>query len=313
MSALTVVQVGYGVTTQDLGRPGLSDMGLGAAGPADRGSAALANRMVGNRPHAAVLEALLGSVALRTDAHVVAAVTGAPCPVSIERADGRVRGAAAYEVLLLEPGDTLRVGLPEDRLRAYVAVRGGIAVEPVLGSRSWDSLAQLGPAPLSAGDVLPVGPAVRGATATTDGTATAGDGLGVGPWPVVDAVPPPLLPRPGDPVVLDVVPGPRDDWFTPDWRATLTGQDFHVTPDSDRVGVRTTADAPLVRAVTRELPSEGVQTGSLQVPPAGFPVLFLADHPVTGGYPVVAVLTPESVDRAAQLRPGDTLRFRIAR
>lgn len=303
MSTLTVVQVGYGVTTQDLGRPGLSDMGLGAAGAADRGSAALANRMVGNRRDAAVLEALLGSVTLRTDAYTVAAVTGAPCPVSVERADGRVRGAAAYEVLLLEPGDTLRVGLAEDRLRAYVAVRGGIAVEQVLGSRSWDSLAQLGPAPLSVGEVLPVGDASDG----------VGVGAGAGAWPVVDAVPPPLLPWPGDPVVLDVVPGPRDDWFTPEWRTTLTGQEFHVSPDSDRVGVRTTASTPLVRAVTRELPSEGVETGSLQVPPAGFPVLFLADHPVTGGYPVVAVLTPESVDRAAQLRPGDTLRFRLAR
>lgn len=299
MSTLTVVQVGYGVTTQDLGRPGLSDMGLGAAGAADRGSAALANRMVGNRPDAAVLEALLGSVTLRTDTYTVAAVTGAPCPVAIERADGRVHGAAAYEVLLLEPGDTLRVGLAEERLRAYVAVRGGVAVDPVLGSRSWDSLAQLGPAPLTVGDVVPI--------------ESSGEASDVGPWPVVDAVPPPLLPWPGDPVVLDVVPGPRDDWFTPEWRTTLTGQEFHVSPDSDRVGVRTTAATPLVRAVTHELPSEGVETGSLQVPPAGFPVLFLADHPVTGGYPVVAVLTPESVDRAAQLRPGDTLRFRTAR
>lgn len=306
MSTLTVVHVGYGVTTQDLGRPGLSDMGLGAAGAADRGSAALANRMVGNRPDAAVLEALLGSVTLRTDAYAVAAVTGAPCPVTIERADGRAHGASAYEVLLLEPGDTLRVGLAEERLRAYVAVRGGVAVDPVLGSRSWDSLAHLGPAPLTVGDVLPIG-------AGPGHGAGAEVGVGVGAWPVVDAVPPPLLPWPGDPVVLDVVPGPRDDWFTPEWRTTLTGQEFHVSPDSDRVGVRTTAATPLVRAVTHELPSEGVETGSLQVPPAGFPVLFLADHPVTGGYPVVAVLTPESVDRAAQLRPGDTLRFRTAR
>lgn len=294
MSTLTVLHVGLGVTTQDLGRPGTSDMGLGAAGPADRGSAALANRMVGNRPDAAVLEALLGSVTLRADAHVVAAVTGAPCPVSIERADGRVHGAAAYEVLALAPGDTVRVGLPTDRLRAYVAVRGGVAVGRVLGSRSWDTLARLGPAPLTVGDVLPVGDDADG-------------------WPVVDAVAPPTPTRAGSPVVLDVVPGPRDDWFTPAWQSVLTGQEYTVSADSDRVGVRTTAAGPLVRAVTRELPSEGVETGSLQVPPAGHPVLFLADHPVTGGYPVVAVLTPESVDRAAQLRPGDALRFRVVR
>ncbi len=292
MSALTVLQVGYGAATQDLGRPGFSDMGLGAAGAADRGSAALANRLVGNRPDAAVLEALLGSVTLRTDAYVVVATAGAACPVEIERADGRVRGAASHEVLMLVPGDTLRIGTATAGLRSYIAVLGGFAVEPVLGSRAWDSLARLGPPPSSPGDVLPIG----------DARAS---------WPIVDAVPQPDEHWPDDPVVLDVTAGPRDDWFTPDWRDTLTRQDFTVGSDSDRVGVRTTAPQPLVRAVTVELPSEGVETGSLQVPPEGFPVLFLADHPVTGGYPVVAVLTPESVDRAAQLRPGDTIRFRL--
>ncbi|MCJ1714362.1 biotin-dependent carboxyltransferase family protein [Curtobacterium sp. VKM Ac-2922] len=296
MTRLTVLHVGYGAATQDRGRPGFSDMGLGSAGAADRGSAALANRMVGNRPDAAVLEALLGSVSLRSDAHVVATVTGAPCPVDVEHLDGTIRGAAAYEVLLLGPGDVLHIGVPATGLRAYVAVRGGFAVEPVLGSRSWDSLARLGPAPLSVGDVLPIGSAAE-----------------AGSWPVVDAVAPPREPMPGEPVVLDVVPGPRDDWFTPAWRSTLTEQEYAVSADSDRVGVRTTAAVPLVRAVTHELPSEGVETGSLQVPPEGHPVLFLADHPVTGGYPVVAVLTPGSVDRAAQLRPGDVVRFRIAR
>lgn len=292
MSALTVLHVGFGVVTQDLGRPGFSDMGLGAAGAADRGSAALANRLVGNRPDAAVLEALLGSVTLRADAYVVAATAGAACPVEIEQADGRVRGAASHEVLMLAPGDTLRIGTATTGLRSYVAVLGGFAVEPVLGSRSWDSLARLGPPPLSSGDVLPIG----------DARAS---------WPIVDAVPQPDERWPDDPVALDVTAGPRDDWFTPEWRDTLTGQDFTVGSDSDRVGVRTTAPQPLVRAVTVELPSEGVESGSLQVPPEGFPVLFLADHPVTGGYPVVAVLTPGSVDRAAQLRPGDTIRIRL--
>lgn len=288
MSALTVLQVGPGTSTQDLGRTGFSDAGLGASGAADRGAAALANRMVGNRPDAAVLEALLGSVTLRSDAHVVVATTGAPCPVEVTSADGRVRGAAPYEVLALAPGDVLRLGLPDSGLRAYVAVRGGFAVAPVLGSRSWDSLARLGPPPVSVGDVLPVGDDADG-------------------WPVVDAVAPP------SPTghVLDVVAGPRDDWFLPSWRSLLTGQEHRVSPDSDRVGVRTTATHPLVRAVTRELPSEGVETGSLQVPPDGHPVLFLADHPVTGGYPVVAVLTPAAIDRAAQLRPGAAVRFRI--
>lgn len=292
MSGLTVLQVGPGTSTQDLGRPGFSDAGLGTSGAADRGAAALANRLVGNRPEAAVLEALLGSVTLRSDAHVVAALTGAPCPVTVERADGRVRGGAAYEVLTLAPGDVLRVGTATVGLRAYLAVRGGIAVEAVLGSRSWDSLAHLGPPPVTTGDVLPIGDAADA-------------------WPHVDAVAPPRWPAPGEAVVLEVTAGPRDDWFTPAWRAVLVDQLHQVTPDSDRVGVRTTAARPLVRRVPGELPSEGVETGSLQVPPAGHPVLFLADHPVTGGYPVVAVLTPASVDRAAQLRPGDAIRFRV--
>lgn len=292
MSTLTVLQVGPGTSTQDLGRPGFSDTGLGAAGAADRGAAALANRLVGNRPDAAVLEALLGSVTLRSDAHVVASLTGAPCPVTVEAADGRVRGGACFEVVTLAPGDVLRVGTATAGLRTYLAVRGGLAVDPVLGSRSWDSLARLGPPPVAIGDVLPIGDAADA-------------------WPLVDAVAPPRWSPPGEAVVLDVTAGPRDDWFTPDWRTVLAGQVHHVTPDSDRVGVRTTAARPLVRAVTRELPSEGVETGSLQVPPTGHPVLFLADHPVTGGYPVVAVLTPASVDRAAQLRPGDAVRFRV--
>ncbi|MGN6408844.1 MAG: biotin-dependent carboxyltransferase family protein, partial [Curtobacterium sp.] len=290
MTALTVLQVGPGTSIQDLGRPGFSDTGLGAAGAADRGSAALANRLVGNRPDAAVLEALLGSVTLRSDAHVVACLTGAPCPVMVESADGRVRGAACFEIVPLAPGDVLRVGTATSGLRTYLAVRGGLAVEPVLGSRSWDSLARLGPPPVTVGDVLPIGDAA-------------------GSWPLVDAVAPPSWGPPGGVVVLDVTAGPRDDWFAPGWRTILADQVHHVSPDSDRVGVRTTAQRPLVRSVTRELPSEGAETGSLQVPPEGHPVLFLADHPVTGGYPVVAVLTPASVDRAAQLRPGDAVRF----
>lgn len=300
MTTLTVVRVGPGTSVQDLGRPGFSDVGLGASGAADRGSAALAGRMVGNRPDAAVLEALLGSVSLRADGYVVAALTGAVGPVRIERADGRVRGAAVFEVITLRPGDTLHVDTATIGLRTYLAVRGGFAVEPVLGSRSWDSLAELGPPPVVIGDVLPVGDAADS-------------------WPVIDAVVPRFGPGAG-PVAgtsgaasLDLVAGPRDDWFDPGWRAVLTGQVHHVTPDSDRIGVRTVAPQPLVRAVHHELPSEGVETGSLQVPPEGHPVLFLADHPVTGGYPVVGVLTPASVDRAAQLRPGDAVRFRIVR
>jgi allophanate hydrolase subunit 2 len=110
---------------------------------------------------------------------------------------------------------------------------------------------------------------------------------------------------------LEVDLGPRDDWFTAAAVATLFAAEFTVTPVSDAVGLRLDGPA-LARAHTDELPSEGVVRGSVQVPPDGKPIIFQADHPVTGGYPVIAVLTPASADRAAQLRPGATVRFRPA-
>jgi allophanate hydrolase subunit 2 len=108
-----------------------------------------------------------------------------------------------------------------------------------------------------------------------------------------------------------VLAGPRDDWFGPSAWETLTGAVYTVTSDSNRVGLRLDGP-PLERVRSGELPSEGMVRGALQVPPAGTPVLFLADHPVTGGYPVVGYVVDAHVDRCAQLRPGQKLRFRPA-
>jgi biotin-dependent carboxylase-like uncharacterized protein len=293
MPHVVVTRVGFSASFQDRGRQGFSDLGLGAAGAADGSSARLANRMLGNPPEAAVIESVLGALELRAVGTLLVVVTGAMCPVAVQRFDGRgIRSAAPFEVITLEPGHSLVLGTADSGLRSYVAVRGGFDVEPVLGSRSWDSLAALGPPPISEGDIVPVGDLATG-------------------WPLVDAVPPQQDPAPGEAVVLSAVPGPRDDWFTETWRASLTGQTYRVGSDSDRVGMRLTGDEPLVRRRAEELPSEGMELGSLQVPPEGYPVVFLADHPVTGGYPVVAVLADESIDRAAQLRPGDAVRIRL--
>jgi biotin-dependent carboxylase-like uncharacterized protein len=185
-------------------------------------------------------------------------------------------------------GVDVTVGMPRRGLRSYLAVRGGFDVPPVLGSRSTDHLAGLGPARPAAGDVLPVGPAPAG--------------------PPADApARPPALPA-DDPAVLAVDLGPRDDWFTPDAVALFLRGEFTVTPAGDAVGLRLDGPA-LARARTGELPSEGVVRGSVQVPPDGRPIIFQADHPVTGGYPVIAVLTPQAADLAAQLRPGRRVRF----
>ena len=172
------------------------------------------------------------------------------------------------------------------RLRSYLAVRGGIDVPSVLGSRSTDTMSGLGPARLSPGTVLPVGDA-------TDH------------WPATDFVVPTPLEQ-----TLHITFGPREDWFTEHARSILLEQPWTVTQDSDRVGIRLDGAEPLTRAVDDELPSEGMVLGALQVPPSGQPVLFLADHPVTGGYPVIAVVTAADVSAAAQLTPGTQIRFR---
>ena len=271
-------------TVQDLGRPGWASIGVTASGAADRSAAGLANRLVGNDPAAAVVEVTAGGLRMRAERTLLVAVTGAPVPVVV---DGRA--APLDAPLTLRPGAVLTLGLPAVGLRSYVAVRGGVDVPPVLGSRSTDTLSGLGPRPLRAGDLLPVG------------TLAADE-------PVVDvaAVRPPST-RP----VLRVLPGPRRDWLAAAAWDVLTGQRWTVTPDSDRVGLRL-AGPRLERAREDELPSEGLVPGAVQVPPDGAPVLFLVDHPVTGGYPVLAVVVAADLAAAAQLRPGDAVRFRAA-
>jgi biotin-dependent carboxylase-like uncharacterized protein len=275
---LTVLAPGPLTTVQDAGRPGQGALGIGRSGACDRAAAALANRLVGNGPDAAVLEVTLGGLALRAGADVLVATTGARCP-----------GSPAHNAPhRLAAGVELRLGLPATGLRTYLAVRGGIAVEPVLGSRATDLLSGLGPPALTAGDVLPVGEAE-------------------GPLPGVDLAP--VADPPGGEVTVRVLPGPRADWFAEDAAAVLTGTGWTVTGESNRIGLRLDGP-PLERVRTGELASEGMVRGALQVPPSGLPVLFLADAPVTGGYPVVGYVDDADVDRCGQLRPGQTVRFR---
>jgi len=174
-----------------------------------------------------------------------------------------------------------------------LATRGGILSPPVLGSQATDTLAGLGAVPLRGGD----------AVAIADPQAAP---YLVDPHPL-----PRALPAPGETVTLEITLGPRDDWFTLAAIATLTGQEWEITPRGDRVGIRLAGAVPLERAVAGELASEGAVTGALQVPPDGQPVLFLPDHPLTGGYPVIAAVTDKHLDLAAQLPPGRRVRFRV--
>jgi biotin-dependent carboxylase-like uncharacterized protein len=270
-------------TVQDLGRPGLAHLGVPTAGAADRRALGLANRLVGNRQGAAALEVTLAGPELEWEAGGWVALTGGRVDASL---DGRpVPMDVAVRV---EAGQVLAVGTVTSGLRAYVAVRGGIDVPEVLGSRSTDTLARIGPPPLEEGASLPIG------------DLTQGDPfLQVAPTPALDPEP-----------VLAAVLGPRDDLFTAGALRTLVGAAWTVSSDSDRTGIR--LDGPVLeRRGKVELASEGMVEGSLQVPPDGHPILFLANHPTSGGYPVIAVVAGRDLPLAAQARPGTRLRFRF--
>jgi biotin-dependent carboxylase-like uncharacterized protein len=278
---LHVVRAGALTTVQDLGRPGHAHLGVPRSGALDAPAHRLANRLVGNPAQAATLETTVSGCGVRPSRPVTVAVTGAACAV---RVDGR---PAAWGAPVRVPaGALLDVGPAALGLRSYLAVAGGVAVPEVLGSRSTDLLSGLGPRPLADGDELPVGRA-EGRSRAADVTAYAGY------WPEL---------------VLPVAPGPRDDWFTPGALHTLATRPYTVSPESNRIGLRTLGPA-LDRARGGELPSEGMVLGAVQVPPDGRPVVFLADHPTTGGYPVIGVVPVDSLPAAAQSPPGTRIRF----
>ncbi|MGA6171839.1 biotin-dependent carboxyltransferase family protein [Streptomyces sp. NPDC012600] len=279
---LHVVRPGALTTVQDAGRPGWAHLGVGRSGALDAPAARLANRLAGNAPGAALLETTVTGCAVRPDRPVVAVVGGAGCRVTV---DGRpVAWGAPVRV---PAGAVLDVGPALHGVRGYLAFAGGLEPDPVLGSRSADLLSGIGPAPLSEGDTLPLG-------------EPAGRPPAYGP----------AVPWPGAPaeLVLPLHPGPRETWFTPAALHTLTTAAYRVSPHSNRIGLRTEGPA-LERAREGELPSEGMVLGAIQVPPDGLPVVFLNDHPTTGGYPVVGVVPETALAKAAQAVPGTPVRF----
>ncbi|MDX3313204.1 5-oxoprolinase subunit C family protein [Streptomyces sp. NPDC054884] len=279
--ALSVVRAGALTTVQDRGRPGHAHLGVPRSGALDAPAAALVNRLVGNPPDAAVLETTLTGCALVPRSDVTVAVGGAPCRVTVGG-----RPAAWGATVRVPAGAVLDVGAAIRGVRGYVAVAGGIVVEAVLGSRSTDLLSGLGPTPLTDGMVLPLGRERA-------------------PHARVDVAPQPAPPAE---LVLRVTLGPRDDWFTPAALRAFTARAFHVSSASNRIGLRTEGPV-LERARGGELASEGMVLGAVQVPPAGRPVVFLADHPTTGGYPVIGVVRTADLSAAAQAVPGTPVRF----
>lgn len=283
LAALQVDSPGLLALVQDGGRPGHGALAVGPAGPFDRRAHALANRLVGNAADAPVIEALGGGLALTARTAVTVAVTGAAGPVHL---DGR--GVDRGSPLRMAPGQALRLGPPDAGLRSYIAVRGGLAVPLTLGSAARDTLAGLGPEPLEPGSLL--------------GLADAAASI-----PVVDHA---AVGAPPQEPTVRILPGPRRDWFDDAaWAALLTGA--HRLGTADRIGLRLEGPSLERRpeARGRELPPEGMVPGAIQVPPDGLPVILGPDHPVTGGYPVIAVVHEDDLGLLAHLAPGSSLRF----
>jgi biotin-dependent carboxylase-like uncharacterized protein len=286
MTTLEILTTGPLALLEDLGRPGLANLGVTRSGAADRRSHTLANRLVANPHDRATVEVTFGGFSARVHGGDVAiAVTGADADPSV---NGLPFGTNSIQYA--HDGQVISLGPPRSGLRSYLAVRGGIDAEPVLGSRSYDVLSALGPQPLKTGDVLTVG----------EHTAE---------FPELDQAP--VASIAGDLLEILVVPGPRDDWFAdPD---ALVHTDWVVSDRSDRVGMRLTGPPLVARWPDRQLPSEGATRGAIQVPPNGLPVILGPDHPVTGGYPVIGVVADGDIDAAAQVRPGQHVRMHWSR
>ena len=278
--SIEVVDPGPLTTVQDRGRVGWAHLGVPRGGALDRGAAALALRLVGGAPDDALLETTMGGVVVRTSAAVTFAVTGARCEVRVGR-----RSVGHSEPVTAPAGSVITVGRASSGVRSYLALAGGLVGPSVLGSRSTDTLAWVGPPRLAAGHVLALGAPHR-------------------------------LPRAPEAVVvrdrqreLHLVRGPRADWVDEAGWEALDGASYAVAADSDRIGLR--LSGPVVARRPGELPSEGIVLGGVQLLPSGQPLVFLADHPTTGGYPVVALVVDRDLDLCAQLRPGDVVRLLV--
>ncbi len=291
---LEVILPGLLSTVQDGGRRGYADLGVPGAGACDPAALVVANALLGNPADAAALEITIAGPTLRVLTTCVGALAGADFAARVEE-DGRcLRPGGAY---LLRGGTTLVCGSATGGARGYLALAGGIAVPPMLGSAATylaGGFGGLGGRPLRSGDrLLPTHP---------------GD-LHAAGWRWPD----PLISAPAaDPSTVRVVPGPHLAAFVPDLLAVLTGAVWTVGPQSDRMGLRLQGPA-LVRSAAgqSELLSQGMVWGALQVPSDGQPIALLADHQTVGGYPVPAVAIRADWPILGQLAPGAAVRFAL--
>ncbi|MGH2531628.1 MAG: 5-oxoprolinase subunit PxpB [Thermomicrobiales bacterium] len=287
-TTIRVREAGLLTTVQDLGRPGLMRFGVAPGGVLDRAALILGNRLVGNDPDAAGLEITLVGPVLEFAGEAVVAITGGDL-------GARLNGATMprWRPVAVRAGDTLSFKPGGRGARAYLCVAGGIAVEPVLGSRSTDLAGGFGGVEgraLVAGDVVPLGePSAPLARLLRRRLAVA-------------------LPDQDRALTARVVLGPQTDRFTPDGVAAFLGNRYVVSGKADRTGIRLAGPA-IGHSRGADLLSEGITHGAVQVPGDGQPIVLLAARQTIGGYPKIATVIGADLDRLGQARPGDTIRF----
>jgi antagonist of KipI len=278
---IEVVEAGRWTTVQDRGRPGRERFGIPSGGAADRFAAAVATRLVGNHEDAALLECTAAGPTLRFDSDAIIAVTGGYSAV-----------VANWQAMTISRGSTLAVGTIAPGLRTYIAIRGGIDVPLVLGSRSFSQRGAFGGGfgrPLAKGDALAIG-----RMATLEAIAT--------PWPQSHRL------QARGPWEVRVIAGPQQDAFSADALRRLGATACRVTPEIDRMGLR--VETPGLRLQAKEILTVPMTAGAIQVTPSGGLIVLHVDHQSTGGYPVIATVVSADLALLAQARPGDTVRFR---
>ncbi|TBW35355.1 biotin-dependent carboxyltransferase [Siculibacillus lacustris] len=281
---LVIDRGGLSSTLQDVGRFGCQRFGISGSGAMDAVAMRIANALVGNSPDTAVIEmSMTGLAATVVGGACRVAVAGAAMPMSV--AGRRVDGWRSFD---LAEGERLDFGAISDGMYAYLAVAGGFAIEPTLGSLSTHSRSGIGGfhgRALAAGDRLPLLGAPRGPDLCL-----------------------PEADRPRSDGPVRVVLGPQDDHFTAAGVATFLSAGFRVTSRTDRMGAQ--LDGPAIEhADGHDIVSDGIVNGSIQVPGNGRPIVLLADRQTTGGYPKIATVIGPDLPKIAQRRPGETIRF----
>jgi len=304
MSRIHVIIPGMLTAVQDLGRPGWQRHGVTPGGAVDTQALRLANVLVGNAEGAAGLEVTRAGPTLRFADEALIAICGAEFDVTVE-----TRRVPAWRPVRLEQGAVLVFGATRTGCRAYLAIAGGLAVPRVLGGRGTHLAAGFGGfegRTLRTGDVLKSGPAslwakrLAGALAGAGIFSAARWEIGADARPAYAAIP-----------TVRVMRGPQWEWFSAEAQERFWRERFTVTPRSDRMGLRLAATGSGLRGEKlREMVSEGVATGTVQVPPDGQPIVLLADRQTIGGYPKIATVATVDLPLLAQLRPGDSVGFR---